>query len=239
MPPEALDGMQDDTEPDTDGAVFSDKSKADSSFKSGLSPIDHVALDTDDAAKLRAVTKSKAWDSFGFAVLIAGLFNRTVDPYAGMAPRKVMIEVLLRELRPPLPTVLSPQFHKLLVSMWQQDAAKRPTMSNVLDALDDLNHPFSPRGQAYVDNSADDESQSQTSVDVDVDTVVDVLTTANAQHSNNYDDDDDDQEINERPVGETDESKRPTKDVANGDGDISNNNSNNSNNNNVDDCDTL
>ena len=83
-----------------------------------------------------------AWDVYSFAVLVASLFNRSVDPHPGLQQHKVVLAILLNDLRPSLPSVLSKEFHGLLTKMWQRNFPDRPTFEQVLNELDAIAAPF-------------------------------------------------------------------------------------------------
>ena len=113
MPPEALDGLVDYDVAD---------------FESG-----NVLVPEPATLKM-----AKAWDVYSLAVLVAALFNRTDAPHPAMKERRVIVQVLARDLRPQLPVELSQEFHALLQRMWDKNPQVRPTMAGVLDHLDQL-----------------------------------------------------------------------------------------------------
>jgi len=122
-----------------------------------------------------SLTFAKAWDVYSYAILIASVFIRDKVPYPGMANRAVMVQVqhrfdfychgfdfltrlklvcskvLVHNMRPERPNVMSEGFYAFLTELWHQDPSERPEFDQVLERLDELKgNELSTLGEAYV-----------------------------------------------------------------------------------------
>eukprot|EP00750_Incisomonas_marina_P006980 INCI14746.13.p1 GENE.INCI14746.13~~INCI14746.13.p1 ORF type:complete len:150 (-),score=9.53 INCI14746.13:32-481(-) len=121
--------------------------------------------------------QAKAWDTYSFGCLVACVFNCCVAPYPQLDERVVMVKVLLSDLRPEPPIVLTNVLQNLLATMWDKSPAKRPSMEQVLDELDRAgNSPFNIESLNSSGSGHDHSVQIQSQFTTEA-------TGSNSQHS--------------------------------------------------------
>ena len=91
--------------------------------------------------------EGRRWDAYSVGILISAIFNRTASPYPALEDKTVIVKVLLHDLRPDPPTVLSNEFLELLRNLVAKDPTQRPTLVSVFDKLGELEKPADARGR--------------------------------------------------------------------------------------------
>ncbi|RWW22747.1 hypothetical protein GW17_00013037 [Ensete ventricosum] len=73
-------------------------------------------------------------DVFSFGVVLWELLTSKL-PYSNLTPLQAAIGVVLKGLRPTIPANTHPRLAELIGKCWQQDPARRPEFSSILEIL--------------------------------------------------------------------------------------------------------
>lgn len=86
---------------------------------------------------------SESADIYSLAIVFWEMLTRE-DPYKGMEPFFIIYGVSTQGLRPKIPPSCPKEFAALITTMWQDDRNDRPTVDEVLVAVESLQFPKTP-----------------------------------------------------------------------------------------------
>eukprot|EP00850_Spirogloea_muscicola_P013939 SM000097S24792 [mRNA] locus=s97:259038:263533:- [translate_table: standard] len=87
-------------------------------------------------------------DVYSYGITIWELLTGGI-PYSGLTPIQAAYGVILRQLRPDIPSSWPPKLASLAQACWDEDPAKRPEFSEILLLLDKLEYGKLPPSRAW------------------------------------------------------------------------------------------
>eukprot|EP00850_Spirogloea_muscicola_P018173 SM000164S02235 [mRNA] locus=s164:61815:66246:+ [translate_table: standard] len=87
-------------------------------------------------------------DVYSYGITIWELLTGGI-PYAGLTPIQAAYGVILRQLRPDIPSTWPPTLASLAQACWDEDPTNRPEFSEILLLLDKLEHGKPPPSRAW------------------------------------------------------------------------------------------
>mgnify|MGYP002480872880 CR=1 FL=1 len=60
------------------------------------------------------------------------------DPYGGLPPFQVVVQVATKGLRPEIPHDCPPEWAQLMVDCWAENEAARPTFAEIIERLSNM-----------------------------------------------------------------------------------------------------
>eukprot|EP00850_Spirogloea_muscicola_P016499 SM000134S26942 [mRNA] locus=s134:244517:248894:+ [translate_table: standard] len=87
-------------------------------------------------------------DVYSYGITIWELLTGGI-PYAGLTPIQAAYGVILRQLRPDIPSTWPPKLASLAQACWDEDPANRPEFSEILLLLDKLEYGKLPPSRAW------------------------------------------------------------------------------------------